>query len=288
MGMIITRSWLLIMLAIAGCEPSMIALPSAKAPVEAKPLATAYDADSIGSIRGSVIWVDARPVPAPIQCPVGDNRFEPIPNPNAPKINENNRLAGAVVMLRGVDPARSKPWPFAPVEVVLAERGITVHQGNRNGRVGFAHRGDSVTFRTNGEKTFGLRARGDAFFAQILPPAQSSITRTFPDAGRVELSSASGQYWASADLYICDHPYVTMTDANGEFSIANAPPGHYELAVEYPNWNIEASEIDPETALLVRQIYAPHVQQIYPAAIEPKQTRTYELHLAGTVPPELN
>jgi len=37
--------------------------------------------------------------------------------------------------------------------------------------------------------------------------------------------------WMKGYLYIVDHPYITVTDANGNFSIKDIPPGDYKLII---------------------------------------------------------
>lgn len=195
------------------------------------------------------------PAAPDVKRPLSIVTSDALPHPNALRLDENKSLAGAVVMLRGVDPARSKPWNHSTVEVELHDRGITVHQGDSHGRCGIVRRGDTVVFRMSGERSLGVRGRGADFFSHILPPAFNRIEREFNTAGRVELASASGQFWANADLIVSDHPYIAITNATGEYRFDSVPTGDYEIVVMHANPAVVRNEIDPESGLLVRQQY---------------------------------
>src|SRR5581483_4197469 len=113
--------WLLVacgLPAAAGCgtEPPAAANPAA----EPSRLATAFDPTRTGTLTGRVIWSGPIPEAPPFLygVPRTDGSFETqlIPNPNRPAIDPQSRaVAGAIVCLRGVDPAAAKPWDLPPV-----------------------------------------------------------------------------------------------------------------------------------------------------------------------------
>jgi hypothetical protein len=261
---------------VVGCQPSNIALPETTAPDYAASIGTRFNRQECGTLRGTIRWDGPRPAIEPILRPLNNVEREAIANPNAIEIGKDNSIRNALVMLRGVDPAKSKPWPYEPAEVELHERGITVHQGHQRGRLGIVRLGDKVAFRTDGKATYGVRARGAAFFAQILTPKESRVERVFHNEGRVELASASGQFWASANLIVMAHPYAMLTDSAGRFQFDNVPAGRYELVIEHPNWTVVGNEIDPETGLLVRQSYGkPLETQVAVTIAAQATTETY-------------
>src|SRR3954453_7589641 len=117
----------------AGCEPDEPAA-APPAPVVPPPAVAAFDPAACGTIEGRVTWTG--PVPEVGQflygMPKGDGSFETrmMANPNAPHIDpESKAVAEAVVCLRGIDPARARPWDLPPVRVELADRQIVVKQG---------------------------------------------------------------------------------------------------------------------------------------------------------------
>lgn len=245
----------LLLLALVGCEPSRISLPEVPTPIDEPMLSTAHDPGSCGTLHGFVRWEGEPPACEPVLRAIGPIATESIPNPNALKLNSDRGIIGAVVILFGIDPTKARPWTHEVVRVELNSNGITILQGSRSGRVGFVRRGDPVRFAAATDRVYGFRARQDDFFANILLPG-ASYERRMVRPGRVTLTSASGQFWASADLFVLDHPYATVTDAAGCFELTEIPAGAYELIVWHPNWIVTANEVDPETAMLVRQLYA--------------------------------
>ncbi len=78
--------------------------------------------------------------------------------------------------------------------------------------------------------------------------------------GRTTFTSASGQYWAVADLFVSEHHYIAHVDESGRFRFEHVPDGEYELVAWHPNWHVAGHELDPETGVVARQSYAPPVE----------------------------
>jgi hypothetical protein len=248
-----------------GCgeEPPAVATPAPQP--SAKP-AVPLDPSGCGNITGLVTWVGPLPEIAPVPHvrprPDGTGHdSHPVQLANAPHIDRFTRgVDGVVVFLRGVNPVETK-WDLSPVEVEFRDLQLVVKQGPRSGRTGFVRRGDSVTMRSREPVFHSLRARGAAFFALAFPDPDAPLTHTFDTCGRVELTSAAGYYWQAADLFVCDHPYYAVTDADGRFDFKHVPAGEYDLVAWHPNWVIARTERNPETVLPSRLIYAPPLEQ---------------------------
>ena len=196
--------------------------------------------------------------------PVAEGKFDirMMPNPNRPRIQPgSSALAGAVVSLHGISQAASKPWDLPPVQVEMADRQIVVKQGEGGPRrVGFVRRGESVTMQSSEPVFHILRGRGTAFFSLAFPDPGKTLTRVLEEAGRVELSSGAGYYWASADLFVDDLPYFTVTDAEGRFTFDLVPAGPVEVVVWLPGWTPARQERDPESGIVTRQTYTPTIE----------------------------
>lgn len=275
-----------ILLALTSCEyeaePLPIVLNEPAAPVV--DASSHFDASKCGSITGRVTWAGEIPKPEPFLfgMPATDGNFAVamIPSPNAPVIDPSNRaVKDAVVFLRGIDPARSKPWDLPPVRVEMKDRNIRVLQGESSGRVGFLRRGDTIEMKSAEPVFHVLRARGAAFFSLTFPRPESPLTRTLDTAGRVELSSGSGFYWASADLFVSDHPYWTRTDSAGRYTFTNVPDGECELVAWLPNWTVVKTDRDPETGLITRQTYGPPIEVKRTTRVAPAQKSEADLQL---------
>ena len=47
-------------------------------------------------------------------------------------------------------------------------------------------------------------------------------------------------------MFVCDHPYYAVTDADGRFRFPSVPAGQYELVAWHPNWVVAHTERNPE------------------------------------------
>ena len=256
----------------AGCgSPS----PAAIMPPSSSPAPTTFDPANSGTVTGRVTW--AGPIPARemflygVPKPDGNFDIRPFPNPNTPDVEPTTQaVRGAVVFLRGVDPTATKPWDLPPVRVELRDRQIVVKQGDDvPRRAGFVRRGDAVSI-VSAEPVFHvLRGRGGDFFALAFPDPDRPLTRNFDRAGRVELTSGAGYYWANADLFVTDHPYFTLTDADGRFTLSQVPAGPVQVVVWLPGSVVVKKERDPESGLFTRQTYAPPREVTHDLAVQP-------------------
>jgi hypothetical protein len=170
------------------------------------------------------------------------------------------------VYLDQVDPRKSHAWTLPPVAVEARKTGLTVKQNEQSKRMGIVRRGEPVAL-VSGEQTgpsnlfHSIRGRGADFFTQMLPVPNQPVHRVLPDAGIVELTSASGYYWLRAYLLVIDHPYAAISAADGTVALDQVPEGNYELVCWVPNWHIERVESDPEWAAPVRMYFRSAVEK---------------------------
>jgi hypothetical protein len=221
-----------------------------------------FDPWRAGTIVGRVTWTGEVPQPPGfLQALVRPDGFGltyfTAENPNRPLIDAGSRgVANAVVSLRGIDPARAKPWDLPPVQVEIGNGRIEVRQGPHQGRSGFVRVGGEISARSTEPSFHILRGRGDDFFSLTLPEAGRPTTRVLRKPGRVELSSGTGLYWARADLFVSEHPYLTRTDSQGRFRIEQVPAGPCEVVVWHPGWDPLRQERDPDSTAIVRMVYS--------------------------------
>lgn len=264
----------LVLCAALGCGSEPPATASARAAAEA-PTGSEFDPAACGTVTGLVSWTGPVPEVPPVvrAAPRADGTgFDllPVALARAPRIDRASRgFAGVVVALRGISPARAKPWDHPPVSVDLRDQQIIVTQGARAGRAGFVRRGELVRFASAEPDFRSLRLRGTAFGAIPFPPGSEPVVRAFDAPGPVELSSAAGHFWQSADLFVCDHPYYTVTDAEGRFQFAQVPAGEYVLAAWHPNWIVTRAERNPESTLVSRYYYAEPLEESRPVLVAP-------------------
>jgi hypothetical protein len=264
-----------------GTEPPA----AANAPPAPAPAPNAFAPDMCGTVKGLVTWTGPVPTVAPVPAftPRADGTgldCRPVALANAPRNDRfTHGVAGAVVYLREVDTARARPWDLPNVQVEFRDSQIVVIQGARTGRTGFVKRGDEITARSTEPVFHSLRGRGAAFFALPFPDPDKPLTRALDKCGRVELTSAAGFYWQSADIFVCDHPYYTVADADGRFQFAHVPTGQYDLVAWHPNWEIAHTERNPENGFPNRLIYAPPLESSRPVVVTREATTLANLTL---------
>jgi len=250
-----------------GCSDARPEPPTAPRPAP-EFSATRFDPATAGSIRGRVAWDGDLPVVAPFDyrrnLPSG-NRAEPRlvrENPYAPVIDAGTRgVAGAVLVLHGVEGRHPRPWDHPPVRVEHRDRRLHVVQGKGDFQTGFVRRGDTVEMVSREEVFNTVRGSGAAFFSLTLPDPDRPRRRAFQDNGVIELSSGAGYYWMRAFLFVDDHPYYARTDAAGGYELTGVPPGTYQVMCWMPNWNVARHERDPETTVITRLFFRPPVQR---------------------------
>ncbi len=254
---------LILLLAIVGCDgPLQVEAPERPRPTE-RVSNDRYDPTRSGVVAGVVRWIGPAPTVEPVSV-VGFRLGEPlvarrVPNPNAPRI-VHGALGSAFVRLEGVDPRRAKSAPAKAVELRLDADGITIEADGTAKRVAGAPLGSQVTIVNRIAGIGGIRARGAEFFAHLFPEQDRETTRTLERTGWTTFTSASGQYWAVADLFACEHPYFATTDAEGRFRFKDAPDGDYELVAWHPHWKVAGHELDPESGVVARWTYEPAVE----------------------------
>ena len=246
---------------------------------------SAFQPEACGEIIGRVTWAGTPPDVPPISAivPAKDgsgHATQLLTPPNAPHIDRTTyALEGAVIFLRGVDPARARPWDLPPVSVEYRNLQIVVKQGERTGRTGFVRRGGTVTASSAEPRFHVLRGRGAAFFALPFPESNKPLTRTLDTIGRVELTDAAGYYWQAAEVFVCEHPYYAVTDIAGRFRFERVPAGTYELVAWQPNWVVTETERNPETTLPSRLIYAPPLETTRALTVDAGHTELANLTL---------
>ena len=212
-----------------------------------------------GRIAGRVTWPgtipEVKPIKGLIATPDG-LRWGEQPNHLAPAIDPMSKgLANAVVYLKAVDPKLAKAWPFEPLAVETRDRIISARQGAHSGRTGFARVGESIAMVSFDDEFHMFRARGAGFFTLPFPEPNKPRSRAIGAPGRTEFTSAAGYFWSSADVFTCEHPYYTTTDATGRFLLEGVPPGTYTLVAWHRNWKLLDFHRDPETGKIMTLVF---------------------------------
>lgn len=223
-----------------------------------------FDAQSTGTVVGTISWTGERPRIEPIHVHsfrVGaPPTIRTVPHPNAPAIAPAGGAAHVVVRIEGIDPRRAKAMETKELTVELDEDRIAIVRDGARRRTDWAPLGSTIRLANRSAGIGGIRARGSDFFTHMLPDANATVTRTLDRPGRTTFTSASGQKWAIADLFVSEHPYCAVTDEAGRFRFDRVPDGECELVAWHPHWRVVGHELDPETGVVARQAFAPAVE----------------------------
>lgn len=280
--------WLLLLVPLLpGCREAAAVLPEPKA--EPSLLASRFDPANTGRIEGHVVWDGAIPTveslvqqPFRVGLPPAIPEKRRFPNPHAPAIDPRSRGVGqAVVFLRGVDPARSRPWYHDPVTVAMRDDQLLIQQGEAEGRIGFVQRGQSIVIVSRQKAFHLLNAEGAAFFGLAFPEPDRPLSRKLDKAGHVELTSGAACFWMRGHLFVTDHPYCCLTDSAGRFLLDQVPVGTYELVAWLPNWHEADRHYNPETAEVTRLYFRPAVELRQQVTVQSGQPGPCSFRFAG-------
>ena len=143
-------------------------------------------------------------------------------------VGPSGGLQYAVVSLRGV--AAGKPFDGAPAtldqrgceytpHVVIVPAGKDLSILNSDGVLHNIH-------------TSSLRpeAAANPPVNRAQPKFKTSMTETFRAAETLRVS-CDVHRWMQGWIVVADHPYYAVTDAEGRFTLADVPPGDYQLDV---------------------------------------------------------
>lgn len=206
-----------------GTLPTKPKLPD-PAPATATPVVT-------GSVEGQVTYIGKAP---PVLRLVGPGTLisgvllrAGIPDESLLVDPKTDGIANVFVYLRKAPPGYVRVVPKASVP--FAQRGFqfaphafTVQTGQA---IAYSNRdpvGSSVHWLPD-------RNRG---INRSAPAAPAGFSVSFPIEERTPIRVASDlESWMRAYMLIQDHPFMAVTDSNGNFSITGLPPGTHEFVV---------------------------------------------------------
>src|SRR5713101_5819056 len=111
--------FLFILLLVCGCND---ALPQGARTSKSSQVAGSFNPEETGTIEGRVRWEGPVPLVSPFK--IHGNHYDGKEhltnlvrkNPNAPVVDPISKgVDQAIVFLRGIDPAKAKPWDHLPI-----------------------------------------------------------------------------------------------------------------------------------------------------------------------------
>jgi plastocyanin len=113
-------------------------------------------------------------------------------------------------------------------------------------RINAARVGQKVEFLNSDALFHNVRSitNNNEIFNVAMPNKNDRVTKVFNKAEMFVQTKCSVHPWMSAYIAVMDNPFYSITNAQGEFSIKNLPPGHYTLELWHEVFGTQAKEID--------------------------------------------
>jgi hypothetical protein len=189
------------------------------------------------SIIGTVRWRGARPHLPPLKVtkdPVICGNAKPNPRlvigPDGGVANTyiflSDIMRGAAIDPRDatIDQKACEYQPHAQV-VVVGSKLVAVNSDEMLHSV-HGRSGDSTVFNYT-QPIFGQRS------------GQKKLTKP----GIIAIGCDAGHIWMNAFVFVTAHPYYALTQEDGNFELANVPPGRYELVAWHEGWQTTRTPI---------------------------------------------
>jgi hypothetical protein len=134
---------------------------------------------------------------------------------------KDRKIKNVVVYIDEIN--AGKPIPSEPVTLTNLKCVFVPHvavgfKGNT-----FIERNDDPIFHN-----VHTYAGGKTMYNVDLPGGGTAITKPLTDTGLIEVE-CDMHHWMHGYLYVTDHPYSTVTDADGKFFLKDVPPGTYTV-----------------------------------------------------------
>jgi hypothetical protein len=141
--------------------------------------------------------------------------------PEGKYLIKDGKIANVVVSI--VDIKTGKAMPVQPVTLTNVKCIFEPHVavGFKGGKV--IQKNDDPIFHN-----IHTYLNGKTMFNIGLPEKGSSVTKPLLREGLMEVTCDSHP-WMKGYIQIFDHPYAAVTDAKGDFSIKDIPPGTYTV-----------------------------------------------------------
>lgn len=148
-------------------------------------------------------------------------------------VGENGGLANAFVYVKKGVEKKDYPMPVEPA--LLDQTGLMFQprvQGVRVGQPFITRNSDPIAHSV---RTLSIKNRT---FNNVHAPQSEDRIHTFKHVEKPIHIAGDLQKWMSAFVFVMDHPFFAVTDAEGRFKIECLPPGEYTLEA----WHEELGE----------------------------------------------
>jgi hypothetical protein len=240
--------------------------------------------DDGGTIKGTVKWQG----PLPHLLPSEINKDIQVCDPQNQKhrdlerllVGTNAGIANTVVFLRNI--TRGKAMDLPAARRVLNQRNCRYEP-----HVLLVPLEATLTVKSGDPVLHTVHMSGSADYNLPFTTQGQEITRPMTREGIVSLRCNAGHVWMNGEMIVAKHPYYAVTDQDGNFELANVPPGDYEIVAWHEGWRVvgESPLYDIATQLRVkRPVFSDPVMWSKPVKVVAREAVEVDFTLAEHTP----
>lgn len=191
------------------------------------------------TIKGSVVFEGPVPQGKKLNLPAAcAKNFKGDPYSNEVIVNNGKVQNVLVRVISGLEGKTFSDVPTAEIE--LDQRGCMYTP-----RVVAARVGQKVTFINSDAVFHNVRAltKVNQRFNMAMPHKDQRITKVFNNPEVFLQAKCSVHPWMGAYVAVMEHPYFSVTNAQGEFSIKDLPSGKYTIEAWHEVFGTQKQEI---------------------------------------------
>lgn len=201
------------------------------------------DMATVGGIRGTVGLTGTPPAPKALTlwggCESLDDSAGGTPAVDTEVIVTNGRVKNGFVWIR----SGWEGWnvPAAPAEAVELDQRACVYAP----RVIGVRVGQPITFVNSDPLFHNVRsvAEANSVFNLNMPAKDQRLTRTFKRPEVMVQARCDVHPWMRAYIGVVPHPWFSVTDDDGAFSLEGVPPGQYVVEVWHEVLGTQTHEV---------------------------------------------
>lgn len=190
------------------------------------------------SLKGTIRFEGPRPKRAPVHMDESSRKLHKTqPLDESVLISKSGRLANVFVYLKNPPPGEYKP-PTKPA--ILDQKGSIFTP-----RVQAVRVGQQLMMKNGDPFIHNVRSlsRKNRQFNIAQPQGSPDRKKTFDQAEGPIILKCDFHRWMEAHLWVMDHPFYAVTNAEGEFEIPNLSPGDYEISAWHEKLGEQSQKI---------------------------------------------
>ena len=190
------------------------------------------------SLEGTIRFEGPRLKRAPVHMDESSRKLHQIqPRDESVLVGKSGGLANVFVYVKNPPPGEYKP-PGEPA--ILDQQGSIFTprvQGVRVGQELLMKNGDPFIHNVRS------LSRKNRQFNIVQPQGTPDRKKTFDQAEGPITLKCDFHRWMEAHLWVMDHPFYAVTNAEGEFEISDLPPGDYEISAWHEKLGEQSEKI---------------------------------------------